>query len=178
MHCVLSKLCTEHVNLSTYFIGENSFAKSPVKDKSDREMRQMRQELQRLRGVNTALQTEKEVLVSDRLADADDEVRRMFENAQSQHYEERNCKDEEIRKLQHLIENEVVAGNDNFDTLQCENTDLRDRVDFLEKEIESKTEFIQKQTLEQESDRQAQDDRILMLQLALDKIKDKNQVII
>jgi len=156
-------------------VGENAFG-TPAKVAADREMRHVREELQKLRESNEQLKSEITDLISNRLEDADEEVRRMYENVQSQMYEERNKKDEQIRQLFDTIDGHLNGKDQNVDILQNDNSDLRNRVDFLEKEIDSKTEFIQKQTNEQESDRQALEDQVQMLQLALDKIKDKHKV--
>ena len=100
----------------------------------------------------------------------------MYEKLQSELHEERNTKNAEIQNLFSQLDDQDSMKNRRDTALERENQDLRERIEFCEKELESKSEFIQKQTQEQESDRQAQEDQIQMLQLALDRIKDKNKV--
>jgi len=62
----------------------------------------MKRELTGLREENSKLQQELKVLINDRLNDANDEVRRMYEKLQINLHSERNYKDEEIRRLNHI----------------------------------------------------------------------------
>jgi predicted RNA-binding protein with RPS1 domain len=136
----------------------------------------MREELQKLREKTELLEGKNRKMVSERLADADEEVQRMFQEAQSLYHEEKSKMSVHIRELTHQLDAQVDGKTENYEMLENQNKDLEQRIQYLEKEIESKSEFIKKQTQEQESDRNAQDDRIQMLQMALDKIKDKNNV--
>ena len=62
----------------------------------------MKRELTGLREENGKLQEELKALINDRLNDANDEVRRMYEKLQINLHTERNYKDEEIRRLNHI----------------------------------------------------------------------------
>ena len=73
---------------------------SPKKPGS--ELAEMKRELSGLRQENNKLQEELKVLITERLDDANDEVRRMYETLQLNLHEERNAKDEEIRRLNHI----------------------------------------------------------------------------
>ena len=63
------------------------------------------------------------------------------------------------------------------ESLLKENTELRDRLQFAERECETKAEFITKQTSEQDADREHLERKVQALQLALEKAKDAHKVI-
>ena len=104
------------------------------------------------------------------------EAERLYEKLKSELHEEKTSKNAEIQNLHSQLDDQDSVQNRRDSALERENQDLRERIEFCEKELETKSDFIQRQTQEQESDRQAQEDQIQMLQLALDRIKDKNKV--
>ena len=104
------------------------------------------------------------------------EAERLYEKLKSELHEEKTLKNAEIQNLHSQLDDQDSVQNRRDSALERENQDLRERIEFCEKELETKSDFIQRQTQEQESDRQAQEDQIQMLQLALDRIKDKNKV--
>ena len=74
---------------------------SPKKPGS--ELAEMKRELSGLRQENNKLQEELKVLITERLDDANDEVRRMYETLQLNLHEERNAKDEEMIIAEYII---------------------------------------------------------------------------
>ena len=57
-----------------------------------------------------------------------------------------------------------------------ENTELRNRLQFVERECETKAEFITKQTSEQDADREQLEKKVHALEVALEKAKDAHKV--
>ncbi|CAG5095657.1 Oidioi.mRNA.OKI2018_I69.XSR.g14280.t3.cds [Oikopleura dioica] len=147
---------------------------SPKKPGS--ELAEMKRELSGLRQENNKLQEELKVLITERLDDANDEVRRMYETLQLNLHEERNAKDEEIRRLNHIVEEQISKEVSNVESLLQQNTELRDRLQFAERECETKTEFITKQTSEQDAERDHLERKVQALQLALEKVKDAQKI--
>lgn len=147
---------------------------SPKKPGS--ELLEMKQEISKIRNENNTLQQELKTLITDRLENANDEVRRMYEHLQLNMFNERNTKDEEIRRLQHLVEDQVRRQGANFEALLSENGDLRTRLEFVERESDTKSDFIAKQEHEQEADRESLEKKVHLLQLALEKAKDSNKI--
>ena len=74
------------------------------------------------------------------------------------------------------MEEQVCREESNFEVLLRENTELRNRLQFVERECETKAEFITKQTSEQDADREQLEQKVHALEVALEKAKDAHKV--
>lgn len=74
------------------------------------------------------------------------------------------------------VEEQVCREENNFKVLHEENTELRNRLQFVERECETKAEFITKQTSEQDADREQLEKKVHALEIALEKAKDAHKV--
>ena len=107
-----------------------------------------------------------EAIVTDRFVKSKVFVTRsIHERTQTQHLAERNQKDEKIRRLE--AENEKM---------KRKNADLISRNEHLERDVESKIEFVETQSKEQEAERVQQEEKIKTLQSALTKLRNENRV--
>ena len=71
-----------------------------------------------------------------------------------------------------LVEEQISKEVSNVESLLQQNTELRDRLQFAERECETKTEFITKH----DAERDHLERKVQALQLALEKVKDAQKV--
>jgi len=153
---------------------------SPVKPRNQRQQREERHDLQsRVRQLEDETKTQKtriDQIIRENFESVDEQTRKIFETSQAQHFQERKEKDEKIRKLEHQIEEARTKLEIRVQQLKKENADLLQRNHHLERDLESKLQFVEQQSTEQDHERGQQDDKIKRLESALDKLRTDKRV--
>ena len=169
--------------ITFYILGEfaSPAPSSPVK--ADRpgsqrftEIQNLRTRVETLEEDNAQLNERVQAIVAENFASVDEQTRKIFEMTQAQHFAERNQKDEKIRRLEDEVHEARSGLSDHIHQLKRENADLISRNEHLERDIESKIEFVETQSKEQEAERVQQEEKIKTLQSALTKLRNENRV--
>ena len=122
------------------------------------------------------LESDLQEIIRDNLASVDEQTRKIFELTQSQHFEERNKKDEKIRKLEDQLDGAREGVTERIANLEHKCGDLNARKEHLEKEAEARLLFHEQQDKEQETERNQLLDKIKTLDSALVKLRSENRV--
>ena len=117
-----------------------------------------------------------ETIIRDNLSSVDEQTRKIFELTQSQHFAERNKKDEKIRKLEDQLEEAREGVTERIAQLEHKCGDLNARKEHLEKEAESRLQFQEEQDKEQENERHQLLEKIKTLESALAKLRSETRV--
>ena len=125
---------------------------------------------------NAQLENRVQSIIRENFTSVDEQTRKIFELTQSQHFDERNKKDEKIRRLEDQLEEAREGVTARIAQLEHENGDLRARREHLEKELESRLMFQEQQDKEVDNERNQLCEKIKVLESALQKLRSENRV--